>query len=918
MMTPNRPFQERRMSKDRTLPELAPLLAQPLGWLTRRLLRWPRATTLVTCLLALLACFVAARWLGFRTNRLDLLNPTSEFNQRWHRYLDEFGRDDDLLVVLAAEDHERLAAATDKLAAELARHPTQFKGLVFQRNLERLRQKGLHLLSVEQLQRLAWFVEQARPLVAQDWEATSPERFPALIAYQLAQSRQAVENSPVAPASFTSAAVSSVLPQLVERWANEIESAALGQPQAGNAGDEFAELFERFDELRAHHVLLPDGQHALVALRLTEDDPQDPQPRAAAIAKLREIMREVSRSDPRVTLKLTGMPVLEDDEMNTSQRDMTWASALSFLGVIVILRVGFGRWRDTLLAVAILVMGMAWSFGLVAIWPGHLNLLSVSFAAILIGLGIDFGIHYQSRFLELREAGLGPRRALVGTATSIGPGVITGAVTTAVAFFAAGSSEFTGVAELGWIAGAGVLLCLAATLVALPSLAYLAEPRRRSASARESRWLGDLLERCHAHPAIPLAFLAAAGAASFGLNVLRYDHNLLNLQTDGLESVELERMLATGDQRSVWFAVSMANDLDELRERKARFEQLPSVARVEELGSLIVPADPVRERLVASIHHALETLPSAVPLLPAPSGERFRAELAQLTAQLEAFPRRPDELEALVSRLRRLAQTVQRVSADVLSLRLAGWRQKSLDQQLRTLRGLREISTVQPPDWDDIPAELVERFRGRSGQHLLRVYAREDVWELEPLRDFVLDLESVDAGITGHPIQTFYASRQIQQSYVHSGVYALICVLIVVYLDFRHFGHALLALVPLLLGFLLTFGLAGWLRLPLNAANLLVLPLLLGIGIDSGVHVIHDWRSQTSGYRLSRSLALSVILCSTTTIAGFAGLTLASHQGLRSLGVLLCIGMTISLATSLLFLPACLKAFSRPPPKIRP
>ena len=123
--------------------------------------------------------------------------------------------------------------------------------------------------------------------------------------------------------------------------------------------------------------------------------------------------------------------------------------------------------------------------------------------------------------------------------------------------------------------------------------------------------------------------------------------------------------------------------------------------------------------------------------------------------------------------------------------------------------------------------------------------------------------------------------------------------------------------MPLLLSFLLTFGLAGWLGLPLNAANLLVLPLLLGIGIDSGVHVIYDWRSQSNGYQLSRSLALSVLLCSTTTIAGFAGLTLARHQGLRSLGILLCIGMTISLATSLLFLPACLKVFSRPAEKIR-
>lgn len=902
------------MSKDRTTPELAPLLARPLGLLTRALVRRPRAVTLGCVAVAVLAGLAAVNWLGFRTNRLDLLNPASEFHQRWLAYLREFGSDDDLVILVTAPQPTKLTATTKALAAALADRPAQYRSIIHEQNLERLRRKGLHLVPAADLQRLALFVEQARPLVAQEWAATSPEQFPAQLSAQLMRAMPGAQGLPseaaVARASFESVGDLATLASAASTWATEVDAAVHGRSSDGVGQREFAKLVTRFDEMRARPVLLDDGQSALVVLRLADDDPQDPRPRAAAISELRNIMGRLEHEHAGVELQLTGMSVLEDDEMRASQADMTWASALSFLSVVVILWVGFRRWRYALLAVATLVIGMAWSFGFIAIWPGHLNLLSVSFAAILIGLGIDFGIHYLSHYVNLRDAGMGVRGALTATAQGIGPGVLTGALTTAVAFFAAAHSEFTGVAELGGIAGAGVLLCLAAAIVALPPLVVWLEPRRREPAFRAPLGWTDWLIRSHRHPATLCVFLAACGAASFGLEVLHYDHNLLHLQTEGLESVELEQRLTEQNQRSVWFAVSLADDLSQLKKRKAEFEKLPSVARVEEIGSLVAEVDPQRREVVARIHAALTSLPTEVPLLPAPSSEALRAAVGRLLGQLSALPLRAKELAATQRSLGQLAESLAKLPAETVTARLAGWRQATVEAQWRACQSLRELASADPPSWDDLPPQLVERFRGKSGKHLLRVYARDDIWDLAPLQKFVQDLESVDPRVTGHPVQTFYASQQVQRSYVHSGVYALICVLIVVYLDFRHFGHALLSLVPLLVSFLLTFGLAGWLGLPLNAANLLVLPLLLGIGIDAGVHVVHDWRSQAAGYQLSRSLALSILLCSTTTIAGFAGLVLARHQGLRSLGIVLCLGMAISLATSLVLLPACLTMFS--------
>lgn len=887
-----------------------PLAARPLGWLTRRLLKRPRLTLAICLALAVGSALLAWQCLGFRTNRLDLLNPSSEFHQRWLDYLGEFGRDDDLVVVLHGADSKKLSAATDRLAAELRRHPDRFRSLIHQRDLGRVRRKALQLLDERQLSGLVEFVATQEALLAGRWEATSPELFPRQIARQLAIVFSESNESGVARAGFTSDPRLARLPIYVANWAAEIEGAATGRPRAPTANEDLASMFARFDELAPHPILLPDGRHGLIALRLTDDDPADPSRRAASIAALRDILREVARETGEVEIGLTGMSVLEDDEMRVSQTDMTWASVFSFLGVVLLLKIGFRAWRPTLLAVATLVIGMAWSFGWIAIFPGHLNLLSVSFAAILIGLGIDFGIHYLSRYLELRKTGASPRHALVDTSESIGPGVITGALTTAVAFLAAAHSEFTGVAELGWIAGAGVLLCVIAALVALPPLVLLADVTRPTRSTTPSHALGRWLARCHDRPELILAFFAAVGAASFGLGALRYDHNLLNLQTDGLESVRLERLLTSGDQRSVWFAVSMTDDLDELRRRKERFERLPSVARVEEIASLATPPSAACLQSVKRLGGMLAQVPHEIPNLPAPSATSLREELDRLVAILSAASRIHPQLAPLADRLSHLRATLASIPDATLSARLAGWRQKTLDHQRAILVRLREFADPTPLDWADLPDELVARFRGSNGRHLLRVYAREDVWDLEPLRDFVHDLESVDARVTGHPVQTFYASQQVQRSYLHSGVYALICVLIVTYLDFRHLGHALLSLVPLVVSFVLTFGLAGWLRMPMNAANLLVLPLLLGIALDAGVHILHDWRSQTGRYVMNPSLGLSILLCSATTIAGFAGLAFARHQGLRSLGILLCLGMTISLATALVFLPACLRAFA--------
>ena len=201
-----------------------------------------------------------------------------------------------------------------------------------------------------------------------------------------------------------------------------------------------------------------------------------------AVDRIRELIGQVTEKHPDVKIGVTGIPVLENDEMRRSQSDMTLASVISFLGVGVLLFIGFRGFRHPLLGLVMLLVGMAWTFGYTTLVVGHLNILSVSFAVILIGLGIDFAIHYLARYLELRHQGESLRPALRETSTSVGAGIVTAALTTALAFFCATFTQFLGVAELGIIAGGGILLCGVATFIVLPALISLSdqnvEPRK--------------------------------------------------------------------------------------------------------------------------------------------------------------------------------------------------------------------------------------------------------------------------------------------------------------------------------------------------------------------------------------------------------------------------------------------------------
>jgi hopanoid biosynthesis associated RND transporter like protein HpnN len=659
----------------------------------------------------------------------------------------------------------------------------------------------------------------------------------------------------------------------------------------------------------------PGGDRfGFVLLKLCEDKSSSFAQNAEAIRLLHAIVAESRTHYPELRIGLTGLPVMEHDEMQSSQNSTIVASALEFGGLVLVLVAGFGGLRHSLLAMSSLAFGMVWSFGYVALTIGHLNILSSAFGAILIGLGTNYGIYSIARYLHLRGGRMRADEALMDTAQSVAPGITVGAATTAIAFFVAGFTDFPGVAELGIVAGGGIILCWLAAVTVLPAIVHLVD---RKASRRPvpvpldfHLWLRPLVSRPRRVIAIGMAVTALLG---LGMTRLWYDHNLLHLQPAGLESVQWEERLLSEMGQGAWFAVSMADTPEELAARKAAFLRLPTVDRVDEIASLLPSDQQQKQPIVRRIAQRLADLPDRPPQIPVPPQDQMLPVLHRLRAVLSVAP----QTAGVTRELAALEEAIGQLPPSQYYARLSGYLDRAARELLQRLHALRAAADPQPPQWADLPGGLVDRFVGRSGKLLLRVYGKGSLWDMEAMEQFVADVRGVDPKATGNPMQVFEASRQMKRSYEQAALYAVLIIVPLVFLDFRRPRDTFLAVLPLGLGMIQLFGLMGLLDVPLNAANIIALPLMLGMAIDNGVHIMHDFHGQRGRYRMSHATSIAVVLDSVTTMVGFAVLMVADHRGLQGLGRVMTIGMACCLFSSLIILPAILSLMTQHREQVR-
>jgi hopanoid biosynthesis associated RND transporter like protein HpnN len=907
------------------------LVPRCLASLAGAVCRRPGAVLVAAACLAAASAVAFATRLEFHTQRSDLINPDRDYQERWRNYLHEFGDDDDMVVVVEGGDRGRMVAALEHLAAAVRQRPDRFDRLFYQVDLRHLRDRALLFLPAEQIQSIQDNLRRMGPLLS---GPAGPLAWKALNLMTLLRQAR-IRAGQFDPGDPLSAADEQFLTQLlaVVRSAGAFLSDPAGYrnpwdsllpQQPGQAG-----LLDR-----PQYFFSGDGTLAFLLVRPVKAADSFT-PALAGVAALRDLVAAAREQFPDLHLGLTGLPVLETDEMDASQRDSNRAGWLALGGVALLYMLVYRGIRYPLLTVATLLAGTVWAMGWLTLTVGHLNILSASFAVMLIGMG-DYGVLWVTHYEDVRRAGHDVRPAVLRTAAEVGPGVLTAALTAALAFFAATLADFRAVAELGWIAGSGVLLCALACFTVLPALVCVTDRRgplaacvavitpdgERHESAirnpqseiRNSVWLPALARRPKLVLGAGLAVMA--GLAVFAARV-EYDHNLLNMQNQDLESVRWERKLIDHTAGASWCALSVARTPDEALALRERYERLPEVSRVVEVASLIPAGQDRKVAQVRDVQAALGGLPargSSVTPFPVDPGDLQREInflIGALAPQSLVSPQ--PVLSHLVRSLAELRDHPALRAGAAARQRLGEFGQRLAGDLLEDLHRLRDVATPAAIQLADLPPALRERFVGAGGAWLVQAYAKDGLWDIGPLEQFVRQARTVDPEATGKPFGTLEGLKGMQRGFAWAGAYALAVIAVVLWLDFRTVRHTLLALAPLAVGAVATLGVMGLLGVPLNPANMIALPLIVGVGVDNGVHVLHDYRARARGrsYTLAATTGRGIAVAGLTTVLGFGTLMLASHRGLVSLGLVLALGVTACMTAALVLLPAALRLASR-------
>ena len=883
------------------------------GFVVRR----PRLILAAALILSLISVLYTWKTMTFLTSRVDLMPKNTQFHTDYRAWREDFGDMEDIVVVIEAEDQELAGRFGLELHSRLALKPEIIRELFFPFGLDFFRRNGLLFMPVADLQSLRDNLLLAKPVLRELAAAPSVQTLFSTLTGQmeryLAAPSAAGAERDLAGISFMLTSLGSGIRQFGE---------------SGAASFSLQEVFFRGKDGKESALARAGKMQILTALPVRSEKSFVPAELAISLIRT-EIDSLKKRPEFKgVTVGLTGVPVLEHEEMATSDRDVKTATALSLVLTVILLLVAFRGLRNVAAAMIALVIAICLSFGFATLTVGRLNILSAVFAVMLIGIGIEYGIQVVLRSQEELARGADPLDAIAAGLNRNIWGIVMAAATVAAAFLTFTLTDFKGVSELGIIAAGGVAICVLVTFTVLPALLVLFMPGNGAQEAGAGKGMKPLSGSALQCPAVLSQFLFGHPkrvialaiilciASLFPLSRIGFDYNLLNLQAKGLESVTYAYKLMKSKENSGYFAVVVADSAADAEAKARRLESLPTVDHVVSLNSFVPDRQPEKIALLHSLRRDLSDVQPKpysedLQLMELPEVfERFRTTVARLKAELDRGKRNEavpvgeflKTLDAFFARLEK-----NRNSNALGMLRdFQGGMLAELPEKLKLLMATLEPSPVSSAD---VPQELVKRFKGKSGKYLLQVAPRNEIFDREPLEAFLRDVRSVDPHATGEPVMVYESMTIMRDAYRGAFLYALAAIVAILLVAFRSVKFAVIGLVPLLVGLL--FMVAGmWVfGISFNPANIIVMPLVLGIAVDSGIYLINRYRNEGEPAEVvvTSSTGVGVFLNTLTIMASFGALMVAHHQGVFSIGVVMSLGMVACQVAFVVVLPAVLK-----------
>lgn len=650
----------------------------------------------------------------------------------------------------------------------------------------------------------------------------------------------------------------------------------------------------------------------------------------ASTEAIQAIIDEVRQDFPGIKAGLTGVIPLQKDEMEHTTSSMKTSSIVALVLVLALFILTFRTWSTPVLAGLNLIIAIIIAAGLVGVVLGRLNLMTSMFAVILIGLGIDYSIHIISVYSERRTIDKDPISAMQETFVRSGSGIITGALTTACAFFALAISVTQGFREMGIVLGIGILCAMLTTLTLLPALLIAREKVVSKISRKPMKPMHvefKILEECgKSIMRRPLLYLIIAvvftGFFLYQALNIEFDYNMYNVEPKGLETVELQDTIIQAFDMSPDFAMVTASSIEESWEIAEKAKGMPSFSIVENIGDFCPPKEKqlARQPHVESIRTTLQSDKKKIPISP--------GNINQIIEQLERLDLNIYELAQMAfiggqdkvdEKCKSLIGDPEKEDPESYILTLAQEIRKNPDRAIQALNifqkyyvpELREkVYKMANPEFitlETLPGYIKDRYINDAGDtYLVTIYPREQIWDFEVMRRFDAQLTQVHPNITGVPPLFLRLIDYIARDGLWATLLTIGIVIILLWIDFRSLRMALLGIIPLLAGGIWMVGILKSLGMMLNFVNVMGLPMIVGIGIDDGVHLLHRYRFEGLGKTpiVLKSTGKAILLTSLTTMAGFGSLMLGTYRGFASLGMLLAIGVASCFVTTVLFLPA--------------
>ncbi|MGY3446761.1 MULTISPECIES: hopanoid transporter HpnN [unclassified Bradyrhizobium] len=838
--------------------------------------RFALPVVIISVLLSIGAGFYTARNFSINTDINKLISPDLDWRKRDNQFEEAFDRERLILAVVEAATPELTSSAAKALTAKLQADKKNFEAITALGSGEFFEKNGLLFLPTEEVGKVAGQLESAAPLIEIMAGDPSIRGLTGALETGLAGVKRGQVKLDNAAPPFN------LISETVETVLNK-----------GNATFSWREL-------TSDKPLTDSDKRAFIEIKPIIDY-SALEPGKAATDAIRQAAADLKfPTEYHARVRLTGPVPIANEEYATVQDGAITNGIGTVVIVLIILWLALHSGKIIFAVFVNLFIGLALTTAVGLMMVGSLNLLSIAFAVLFVGLGVDFGIQFSVRYRSERYKNDNLTLALENAARRSAVPLSLAAMATAAGFLCFLPTDYKGISELGKIAGAGMLVAFVTSITVLPALLDLLNPpgEKEPVGYAFLAPVDHFLEK-HRIPIIVGTLLVTVAGLPL-LHWMKFDFNPINLRNKQAESIATFLDLRKDPNTGANAINVMTRSEADAKKIEAKLEKLPEVARVMSLDSFVPDDQPAKLKLIAQAAKTLGPALNPDSVDPAPSDQE---NVESLKSSVDSLRRTAGDGKGPGAvAARRLADALQKLADSNQAVR-----DKAQDVFVAPMKivfdQLRNTLQAQTVTLQNLPPELVESWKTKDGLMRVEVEPKGDPNDNDNLRRFADAVLAAEPTAIGGPVSILKSGDVIVNAFIHAGILALVTIGLLLWLTLRRIVDVLMTLVPLLVAGIVTLEICVLIGLPLNFANIVALPLLLGVGVAFKIYYVTAWRQGRTNL-LQSSLTRAIFFSALTTATAFGSLWLSSHPGTASMGKLLALSLVTTLAAVLLFQPA--------------